>query len=246
MKKYEIRKVFFKLKNRGHSYVKCRTILKAKYEYDITVRTLKRWIKRLDSEEWNLLDNSRRPHTIHRKVTPKIEQEVLSLRDKTRWGCDKIAIQLTHLNISRVSINRILCKHNLCRETTNKGKQKKWVRWQRHHPNSLWQIDHTDEQELFDCYTLSVLDDCSRYSLALVKLKHVTTRVVTHVLDELIKKHGTPKQILSDNGSAYGSKSKHSRFDCWCRRKGIQHIRTKVHSPTTNGKVERLFRTMDD
>ncbi|MFC1800611.1 DDE-type integrase/transposase/recombinase, partial [Nanoarchaeota archaeon] len=126
------------------------------------------------------------------------------------------------------------------------GKQKKWIRWQRNHPNSLWQIDHTDEMEEFNCYTLSVLDDCSRYSLALVKLNRVTTTVVTHVLDRLIKIHGKPKQILSDNGSAYGLSSKHSKFDRWCRRKGIHHIRTKVHSPTTNGKVERLFRTMDD
>ena len=30
------------------------------------------------------------------------------------------------------------------------------------------------------------------------------------------------------------------------RRRGIEHIRTKVHSPTTNGKVERLFKTMDE
>jgi putative transposase len=144
------------------------------------------------------------------------------------------------------TINGILNKHNLCRESNNKGKQKKWVRWQRKHPNSLWQIDHTDEQGKFNCYTLSVLDDCSRYSLALVKLNQVTTDNVTMILDNLIKIHGKPKQILTDNGGAYGLNSKHSRFDIWCRRKGIHHIRTKVHSPTTNGKVERLFKTMDD
>ncbi len=150
------------------------------------------------------------------------------------------------MNISKITINRILQKHNLCRETKNRGKQKKWVRWQREHPNSLWQVDHTDEQELFDCYTLSVLDDCSRYSLALVKLNRVTTNAVTIILDNLIKKHGKPRQILTDNGGAYGLKSRHSKFDRWCRRRGIEHIRTKVHSPTTNGKVERLFKTMDD
>ena len=161
-------------------------------------------------------------------------------------GCDKLIVHLTYLNISRISVHRILQKHNKCRETKNKGKRKKWIRWQRKHPNSLWQIDHSDEQELFNCYTLSVLDDCSRYSIALVKLKRVTTDVVTNVLDDLIKKHGTPKQILTDNGGAYGLKSKHSRFDRWCRRKGIHHIRTKIHSPTTNGKVERLFKTIDE
>ncbi len=120
------------------------------------------------------------------------------------------------------------------------------MRWQRKHPNSLWQIDHTDEQELFHCYTFSVVDDCSRFSLALVKLNRVTTNVVIHILDDLIKKHGKPKQILTDNGAAYGLKSKNSRFDRWCKKKGIHHIRSKVHSPTTNGKVERLFKTMDE
>jgi len=180
------------------------------------------------------------------KVNPLIEKQVLSLRVKTGWGCDKLFANLPHLGIGMRTINGILQKHNLCRTSKNKGKQKKWISWQRHHPNSLWQIDHTDEQDKLNCYTLSVLDDCSRYSLALVKLNRVTTDIVTHILEELIKKHGKPKQILTDNGGAYGLNSRHSRFDRWCRKRGIEHIRTKIHSPTTNGKVERLFKTMDD
>jgi len=39
-------------------------------------------------------------------------------------------------------------------------------------------------------------------------------------------------------------KSKHSKFDRWCRRKGIKHIRTAIHSPTTTGKIERFFQTL--
>ncbi|MEK6869157.1 MAG: IS481 family transposase [Nanoarchaeota archaeon] len=246
MKKEEIRKEFFKLKNEGFSYLQCRRILKAKFEYGISIRTLKRWIKRLDKENWDLCDKSRRPHNIHRKITQSIEQEVLSLRDKTGWGCEKLHAYLPRLAISRISINRILQKHNLCRDTKNKGKQKKWVRWQRKHPNSLWQIDHTDEMDERNCYTLSAIDDCSRYSLAIIKLNQVTTDIVTHILDKLIQKHGKPREILTDNGGAYGLNSKHSRFDRWCKRRGIKHIRTKVHSPQTSGKVERLFKTMDD
>jgi transposase InsO family protein len=120
------------------------------------------------------------------------------------------------------------------------------VRWQREHPNSLWQIDHTDEQDNGNCYTLAVADDATRYVLALVKLNSVTTDIVTHILSDLIRIHGKPRQILTDNGSAYGGKSKHSRFDRWCRRQGIHHIRTRIHSPTTNGKVERVFKTIDE
>jgi transposase InsO family protein len=122
--------------------------------------------------------------------------------------------------------------------------KKKYKRWQREHSNSLWQIDHSD-QKVKDKWLLSVIDDCSRYSLALVPLSEVTTDVVTCVLDELIKKYGKPREILSDNGSAYGLKSKHSKFDRWCRRRGINHIRSAVHCPTTCGKIERLFQTLE-
>ena len=38
--------------------------------------------------------------------------------------------------------------------------------------------------------------------------------------------------------------SKQSRFDRWCRKNKILHIRTRVKRPQTNGKVERLFQTI--
>jgi len=107
----------------------------------------------------------------------------------------------------------------------------------------MWQIDHSD-QKVKDKWLISVLDDCSRYSLGLFAVNKVTTSVVTHILDELIKIHGRPTQILSDNGSAYGLRSKHSKFDRWCNLRGIHHIRSAVHSPTTCGKIERLFQTI--
>ena len=247
MDKAVIRREFFKLKNKGHSYSVSQRLLKSQFRYSVTIRTLKRWINRFNQNDiWNLEDKSRRPHKIHYKVTKDVEEKVLSLRDKTGWGPEKLKCNLVNLSISVTTIKRILSKHGRSRESKLKGKRKKWVRFQREHSNSLWQIDHTDEQEKFNCYTLSILDDSSRYSLALIQLNSVTTKVVTHILDELIKKFGVPREILSDNGSAYGGKSKNSRFDRWCKRRGIKHIRTKVHSPTTNGKVERLFKTMDE
>ena len=41
MKKEEIRKEFFKLKIKGHSYNQCRKILFIKYNFEVTNRTLK-------------------------------------------------------------------------------------------------------------------------------------------------------------------------------------------------------------
>jgi len=246
MNKEYIRKEFLKLRIRGFSYSKCRCILKAQHSYEVSIRTLKRWVNRLDNDNWDLKDSSKRPLVIHYKINKEIEKEVIELRNKTGWGQQKLSRYLNHLNISETSIKRIIKKNNLSRKVKLRGQRINWVRWQRDHPNSLWQIDHTDEQDKFNCYTFSVIDDCSRYNLANVKLNSVTTNVVTHILDELIKKHGKPREILTDNGGAYGLNSKHSKFDRWCKRRGIKHIRTKIHSPTTNGKVERLFKTMDD
>ncbi len=243
MKKEDIRKEFFKLKIKGFSYTQCKKILGGRFEYNVSKRTLKRWVKRLDFGDWDLLDKSRRPDTIHKKITPEIEEQVIALRNKTGWGCEKLHTQLSYLGISQISIHRILRKYNACKQSSARGKPKKYIRWQRKHPNSLWQVDHSD-QKVEGKWLLSVLDDCSRYSLALVPLQQVTTVVVTRILDELIKIHGNPREILTDNGGAYGLKSKHSRFDRWCRRQNIKHIRTAVHSPTTCGKVERLFQTI--
>ena len=67
---------------------------------------------------------------------------------------------------------------------------------------------------------------------------------MTHILDELGRVHGYPREILTDNGNVFGLRSKHSKFDRWCRRREIKHIRTAIHSPTTTGKIERFFKTL--
>ena len=240
MKKEKIRKEYFKLRIKGHTNNQCKKILKAKFDYEVNIRTVRRWTKRLNETEWDLKDKSRRPKTIHTKITLEDEKKIVEIRNKTGWGPEKIK---NFVELSHTSINKILNEHKLTNPNPRRKKRLKYIRWERKHPNSLWQVDHS-VQKIKDKWCLSVVDDCSRFSLALIALNRVTTNVVTKILDELGRVHGYPKQILTDNGGAYGLKSKHSRFDRWCRRRGIEHIRAAVHSPTTVGKVERLFQTM--
>lgn len=245
MRKDEIRREFFKFRKQGFSYSKCKALMSSVHNQFLSVRTLKRWSARLESGDWDLLDESRRPHRINIKVTPEIVQKICAIRKLTGWGHDKIKQKLRDITISSMTIKRIIKQQGLARQVKTRGKRVKWVRWQRAHPNSLWQIDHSDEQDKQGNWTLSVIDDHSRYSLALPKLKNVTTEAVTIILDKIIKTNGKPREILSDNGSAYGGTSRHSKFDRWCRKRGIKHIRASIHSPTTCGKVERLFQTID-
>lgn len=239
MKKELIRKEFFKLRIKNHSYNQCRKILKAKFDFEVHNRTLQRWDEKLRKTKWDLKDKSRRPKTIHRKLNSEIEEKIILIKKETGWGAEKIE---NFVNVSHTTINKILNKNKLVNSPKRKKKRIKYIRWQRKHPNSLWQIDHSD-QKIEGKYAISIIDDCSRKSLAFVPVNRVTTNVVLKIIDDVGKVYGYPKQILSDNGSAYGSKSKHSKFDVQLRKRNIEHIRGAVHSPTTQGKVERLFQT---
>lgn len=241
MKKEEIRKEFFKLKNKGHTNNQSRKILFAQFGYEVAVRTLRRWTNRLNKTEWDLRDKSKRPKTIHYKITPQIEERVILIRNKTGWGEEKIA---DFVEVSHWSVNKILRKNNLTIKNINRKKRIKYIRWQRKHPNSLWQMDVSD-QKIEGKYCFAVIDDCSRYCLGLFALNSVSTNIIIQILDTLFKSHGKPREILTDNGNVFGLRSKHSKFDRALNRRGIKHIRTAIHSPTTSGKIERFFQTLD-
>ena len=109
MEKGQIRKEFFKLKLKGHSYTQCKIILKARYSYEITIRTLMRWMNKLDNyHDWDLKDTSKRPKTIHKVMTSEIENKIIKIRNKTGWGENKIA---DFVEVSSWSVNKILKKH---------------------------------------------------------------------------------------------------------------------------------------
>src|SRR3990167_8684839 len=171
-----------------------------------------------------------------------MESKILMLRKELGWGENRLAY---YVDVSHWSVNKVLNKHNLCNPSTRKKKRNKYVRWQRKHPNSLWQMDVSD-QKIKGKYCFAVIDDCSRYCLGALALNNITTKIIINILDGLIRTHGKPREVLTDNGSVFGLRSKHSQFDRWCNRRTIKHIRTAIHSPTTTGKIERFFQTLDN
>jgi transposase InsO family protein len=53
--------------------------------------------------------------------------------------------------------------------------------------------------------------------------------------------HGiTVQRVLSDNGACYRSVA----HAIACRALGLRHLRTRPYRPRTNGKAERLIRTL--
>ena len=82
MKKEEIRKEYFKLRAKGHTNNQCRKILFVKFDYEVNIRTLRRWTSKLDNSDWDLTDKSTRPKTIHKKITPELKEKVISIKKK--------------------------------------------------------------------------------------------------------------------------------------------------------------------
>ncbi len=145
MEKGIIRREFFKLRMKQYSYSRCKKQLKATYGYSASIRTLKRWQQRFSKEDdWNLIDDSRKPNTIHFKLTAKVRKAIIETRSKTGWGAIRLAKILTHLDLPNDTINRVLNEEGLTRKEGNREQRAKYVRFQRKHANSLWHIGDSE------------------------------------------------------------------------------------------------------
>ena len=101
MKKEIIRREFLKLRIKQHSYSKCKTQLKELYEFNVNIRTLKRWQKRFSKDDsWNLIDESRKPRIIHYKITEQAKEEIIRLRKQTGWGSKRLKRTLNNSTFS--------------------------------------------------------------------------------------------------------------------------------------------------
>jgi transposase InsO family protein len=87
------------------------------------------------------------------------------------------------------------------------------------------------------------IDDCTRLAYAEVLFDEKASTAVAFLrrAREFFAAYGVQvERILTDNGSAYVS-AVHALA---CRQLGIRHLRTRPRRPQTNGKAERLIRTL--
>ncbi|MBU0761306.1 MAG: DDE-type integrase/transposase/recombinase [Nanoarchaeota archaeon] len=245
MKKYVIRKEFLKLKINGKSYSQCKNELKERFGKNLTTRTLKNWWKRFNEREWDLEDISQRPNKLSIKFSEADKEVVCRIRKNFGYGPKKVRIQAQNegVDMSISTVKRIIKQTGLSKGSKMEGVKLKWVRFERPYPNDMWQIDGDENDD--GSWRVPVVDDCSRYCLGVYDMKDNTTEAMIAILEDCIRRHGKPKQLLTDNGSEFGGpKGWDSEFDKWCDKQGIIHIRSGVHKPTTVGKISAIQRTI--
>lgn len=204
--------------------------------------TIHDWWNRFQRKGWEgLVDASRRPHTIHRLPQSTVNA-VIEIRQREGWCSETIEAYLKRqgIQVSHRSITTIIRTHGLPMRSYSPRKQRTYIRFQRTHPDSLWQ---TDIKYYGSEYLVAFLDDCSRYLTGLTLLRNATTNNILKLLDETLRQGRIPTQILSDHGTQYYSDDGKSGFTEFCEEHGIEHIFGSIGKPTTQGKIERFFQT---
>jgi len=208
-------------------------------------RTFYDWLRRYRLHGIEGLEpKSRRPHTIDRTPT-ELVHEIKALRARTGWGPQKIAgyLRTQGQPIGHMTVYRTLQVAGLNHPLTKPRIKRTYRRWQRIHSNSLWQCDL---KLVPSRWLITILDDHSRYVTGSEHFKEATVENVIWLWDQAIHEYGKPREALTDHGSVFWSVRKgESSFNRYCRQQRIKHIMGGIGKPTTQGKIERWFRTYD-
>ena len=139
--------------------------------------------------------------------------------------------------MSWVTVHRVLKRHGFMVRRVQKPKPFK--RFQRHHVDSLWQVDVYKFRIAGvrgHVYVHTVLDDRSRYLVMARAYLRERTREATNNLWWALKGGRKPKALYVDNGSCFISKE----FREYCEARGTSVIYGRPYNPRGRGKLERF------
>lgn len=221
-------------------------------EFGITPRTGYKWLRRYQAEgSTGLYERSRRPQHSPHQSSCELEAAVRAVREAhPAWGGRKLRWLLAQQGIeplpSASTITAILHRaQQIC--SPEAARPHPPHRFEREAPNQLWQMDfkgHFRMQDGCSCHPLTVLDDCSRFLVGLEACRAERARDAQARLIGIFECYGLPEQMLMDNGSAWPGY--HTGLTYWLVRLGIQVLHGRPRHPQTQGKDERLHRTLQE
>ena len=224
--------------------------------FGISRKTGYKWRKRFwEGGESGLVDRSRRPHTSPGRSTASTEAVVMQVRQEhPAWGGRKIRAYLERKEQrtwpSPSTITEILRRNDQIDEK-EALKHRPFQRFEMEQPNQLWQMDFKGYFALEEggyCHHLTVLDDHSRFLMGLKACPNETHQTVQEQLSGIFRCYGLPERMLMDNGAPWGNDldSPNTILTAWLMRLGVQISHGHPYHPQTQGKDERLHRTLID
>ena len=197
--------------------------------------TVHDWWIRFQRKGWaGLVDESRRPRVIHRLPQETVAR-VVEVRRREGWCSEAIEAYLKArgVQVSHGSIHMIIKENHLPMHTYAPRRQRTYTRFQRAHPDSLWQ---TDIKYYGDEYLIAYLDDCSRYVPAIELYTEATTENLLSLTDDALSHGRPPSQVLSDHGPQYYSNNGKSRFTLYLEADDIEHLTGSIGKATAQAR----------
>ncbi len=199
----------------------------------------------------DLAEHSRRPQRRPARTVPAKEQRVVAAREETGWGAKKLRVVLRdeeQLVLPVRTIHRILARHQLVRRDVHGAAPQRFARST---PNELWQMDTKGKYRLEDgqCHALCMVDDHSRYAVGVYALPVLTMEQAHPCIVNSFRSHGLPLAMLMDHGALWWATSNGWGLTWLSVRlieQGIRLVYGRVSHPQTQGKVERLHRTLGE
>jgi transposase InsO family protein len=219
-------------------------------EFSITRKTGYEWLKRYQQggAKEVLAERSRRPRHSPKQAAREVVEALQAARLKRPdWGVRKLARAMAADAPALVQPSLSTLQRILDREGLIEARDRQQIapaRFERAQPNELWQMDFKGPQGFNKgSGPLSILDDHSRYLLALRQLQSADTANVKAVLTETFEQCGLPERLLLDHGKPWWDSVNRwgwTELTVWILRQGIRIGFCRVRHPQTQGKVERM------
>jgi len=239
----------------------------------ISVRTLQRWLARYRAEGIKGLERSVRSDYGQRKIAPDLAAMIRrQMSRKPRPTIAAIHRRLcaiaherdltvpSYAVVARIARHMAPARIALTTDAAGYRDRHELVhRYEAAAPNALWQADHTvldirildDQGTPVRPWLTTVLDDYSRaiagYFLALDAPSAMNTALALYQAigpkaDPAWPICGIPEQLYVDNGTDFVSE----HIEQACIALKIRLVHSRPGRPRGRGKVERLFRTVND
>lgn len=224
-------------------------------EFGISRQTGYTWLKRYrEGGVAQVEDRSRRPLHSPARTPSAVEERVIALRtQRPDWGAPKLHAMLTasdpqHAGITVRTVHRILARHHLIR--ARRTAQAATKRFERNLPNELWQMDFKGPGggKGAPVGPLSILDDHSRFVLALEQLGSTQLAGVQRTVRQTFEQCGLPDAMLMDHGTPWWNGNSPwgmTELSVWIMRQGVRVLFSGIGHPQTQGKVERMHGALE-
>jgi transposase InsO family protein len=232
--------------------------------FGISRKTFYKWYKRFNENNKDiesLKDRTSKPINSPKKTDILTTHLIINIREKTRFGPDRIKFYLYkcyHKNVPRSTIYVILKREGLINKT--KRRKKKPILYNLPNPGDNIQLDikYVNGYSSRKIVQYSAIDDCTRIKFVKLYTERTNHNSLDFLLTIVSKFPFKIKQITTDNDSVFTNKytgeTKTSlfkepsihEFTIKCEQLGIHHKLNPPGNPQKNGKVERSHRTDEE